>query len=457
MATLAAVPQTEPRKLKGDAELKRELQQLCRTDNVTNWYYLARACTVLAVSIGGTIWSYYFALGAGISLWWCLPIYLTAVAAIGASMHQLAGATHEATHHTLFKNRLLNELVSDWLCMFPLFSSTYTFRLYHLIHHQFVNDPDHDPDFVVLAKSGHWMNFPVTAARFLWMVASQIFLVGLLRYIAVRFRYNSIGVDSANVYQRKEKGSKIPRLVGTAWLIGMFALSATLYFVGNPILLAAALPLYWLGLFAFHAMLPERYYETARLRPVIAPRWMAASRTFFLTALIGSLTVGQMSSGLPLWRFFVLLWVVPVLTAFPFFMILRQVVQHGNGDRGWLTNTRTFLVNPLIRYAVFPFGMDYHLPHHMYATVPHYNLPKLHAFLMSYPEYQEQGIVVENYFFPKSHHHGRPPTVVEVLGPEYARQTDEVYIDDTVLDGWEVDEKDEILGHSRRKAAVKPK
>lgn len=30
------------------------------------------------------------------------------------------------------------------------------------------------------------------------------------------------------------------------------------------------------------------------------------------------------------------------LTSFPFFMALRQVIQHGNGDRGRLSNTRVF-------------------------------------------------------------------------------------------------------------------
>ena len=29
--------------------------------------------------------------------------------------------------------------------------------------------------------------------------------------------------------------------------------------------------------------------------------------------------------------------------------VLRQIVQHGNGDHGWLTNTRTFLIAPALR------------------------------------------------------------------------------------------------------------
>jgi hypothetical protein len=35
---------------------------------------------------------------------------------------------------------------------------------------------------------------------------------------------------------------------------------------------------------------------------------------------------------------------------------------------------------------------------------------------------------------------------VEVLGPEYARRSADVFIDHSVLDGWDVDEKEEITG-----------
>ena len=79
-------------------------------------------------------------------------------------------------------------------------------------------------------------------------------------------------------------------------------------------------------------------------------------------------------TGRPLYYF--LLWLVPLFTSFSFFMILRQMVQHGNGDRGWLTNTRIFFVDRFINFAVFPMGQDYHLPHHLFATVPHYRLKR---------------------------------------------------------------------------------
>jgi hypothetical protein len=69
----------------------------------------------------------------------------------------------------------------------------------------------------------------------------------------------------------------------------------------------------------------------------------------------------------------------------------------------------------------------------MFATIPHYRLPELHQ-LLGYPEYTSQGLVVEGYFFPAHDGPGRNPTVLEVLGPEYARDGQEVFIDDSVVE-----------------------
>jgi fatty acid desaturase len=142
--------------------------------------------------------------------------------------------------------------------------------------------------------------------------------------------------------------------------------------------------------------------------------------------------------------YYFLLWLVPIFTSFSFFMILRQIVQHGNGGRGWLTNTRVFFVNRLISFAVFPVGQDYHLPHHLFASVPHYRLPRLHEALLEFEEYRAQAIEVEGYFLPRE----RPPTkptVVAVLGPEYAPGDADVYIDNDVLTQEKVEDREEIL------------
>jgi fatty acid desaturase len=122
------------------------------------------------------------------------------------------------------------------------------------------------------------------------------------------------------------------------------------------------------------------------------------------------------ATGRPWALYYVLLWLVPLGTSFSFYMLLRQIVQHGNAGGGRLTNTRIFLVGRLIRWSVFPLGMDYHLPHHIFPLVPHYRLRELHELLLETEEYRKSATVVEGYFA-----HRRPPqypTVLELMaGP----------------------------------------
>ena len=108
-----------------------------------------------------------------------------------------------------------------------------------------------------------------------------------------------------------------------------------------------------------------------------------------------------------------------------------------------MTNTRTFLVNRFINFAVFPIGQEYHLPHHMYVTIPHYRLQDLHDLLMEYPEYRQAAVLVEGYFLPKT----RPPvnpTVLDVVGPAYAGKGGEAHIENDVLDVGDVQDRDAI-------------
>jgi fatty acid desaturase len=176
-----------------------------------------------------------------------------------------------------------------------------------------------------------------------------------------------------------------------------------------------------------------------------------------MAILYAALTAIEVGGYGQAWRYFALLWVVPLFTTFPLFMIMRQWVQHGNADRGRYTNSRVFLVNPFIRYAVFPFGMDYHLPHHIYASVPHYKLQGLHELLLQEPEYREKGVVVEGYFnSPHGETEGRNPTVVEVLGEKYApKNQEDVYVDTSTLEYAKVRNPDAIARENE--ASIKGK
>jgi fatty acid desaturase len=434
-----------PSKSLQDAELKERLQQLRETDNYTNLYYLLRTYLFLAGAIGGTIWFYHYRADVGLAFAWNVPVTLLAILLIGAGQHQLVGLAHEASHHILFRHRYLNDFLSDWLCMFPMFSSTHHYRLQHLAHHQFVNDPVRDPDVSQLESSGHWLDFPLSKTKFLLTLVKQLWVPNLIKYIRIRAKYSATPSDK-NPYQRKDwQPSSIPVRAGVAYLLGLVGLLTALVVYGDPLLLAVLPTACWLGILAFYACIPSRLYHQSRLHPVISGRAMTLMRMTFLTALFSGLAWITWLTGEWAALYFVLLWVVPIFTSFSFYMVLRQLVQHGNGGRGWLTNTRVFFVNPFIRFSVFPIGQDYHLPHHLFVTVPHYRLRQLHELLLEYPEYRDGATVVEGYFFPR-HRPPTHPTVLDVLGPLHApRDRSEVHIENTVLDGEEVEEKDAIL------------
>ena len=72
---------------------------------------------------------------------WNIPVFAVAIVLVGAIQHRLAGLGHEASHYSFMKNRLLNDLVPDLFCMFPLMTTVHFYRLFHMAHHQFTNDP----------------------------------------------------------------------------------------------------------------------------------------------------------------------------------------------------------------------------------------------------------------------------------------------------------------------------
>ncbi len=432
-----------------DARIKEKLQELRRTDNVSNIYYFVRSYLYIALVIGGTLWWFQFqatpaSADNAWSWWWNVPVTLLAILLIGAGQHQLTALAHEAAHHTLFKNRFCNDLISDWLCMFPLYSSTQHYRLQHLAHHQFVNDPERDPDISQLQTSGHWLSFPVSRGVFVKTLLKQLWVPNLVRYMRIRAKYNAIASDKNPYLKKGWVPKKTSVRVGIVYMIGLLATLTLLVRLEQPVLLAIIPTALWLGVMTFFALAPANLYHQSRVHPVISMRAMTLMRVTFISLLFNGLAWLSLYVTPYAVFYYFLLWLVPIFTSFSFFMVLRQIVQHGNGDRGWLTNTRIFFVNRFINFAVFPLGQDYHLPHHLFASVPHYRLNQLHEALLQCKEYRDQAVVVEGYFLPRKRPPQRP-TVLEVLGPKYHHRAVEIYIDNEVLEGEKVEEKDEIL------------
>jgi fatty acid desaturase len=402
-----------PRDL-NDPEFLRQVNVLRHTDNVTNWLYLGREYVVLAAVIGLTIASYYWLLAHELSLIWAVPITAATILCVGAIQHRLGSLTHEAAHYILFRNRLLNEFVSEWFCMYPMLGTTHNYRVQHHGHHQYPNDPERDPDWAQLTMSGHRFRFPMSRANFFWHCICKQLLAPymLLSYALTRVRF-IVDQGDGSPYRMKRRQAPVLKLVGLAHHLALVGLLAAAVWQANAMMLAWV-PLVLASGLTCYAIAPERWFAEYGIRPDIAVRWSSCLRLTFNTLCWSSITGLSLASGQPCWLFYFVLWLVPLGTSFALFMILRQLVQHGNADRERFTNTRIFLVHPLIRFAVFPLGQDYHLPHHLFPLVPHFNLRRLHNLLMGADVYRQQAIVVKGYFISPENP-PRHPTVVNLL------------------------------------------
>ena len=105
-----------------------------------------------------------------------------------------------------------------------------------------------------------------------------------------------------------------------------------------------------------------------------------------------------LSSGLILggWAFgklFVLYWLVPYCTLTQVFFRIRGAIEHGNvpDPENPYQQTRTYFIPPVLGFFFAPKYVNYHLEHHLYPSIPFYNLPRMHAALKSAVYEREAG------------------------------------------------------------------
>jgi hypothetical protein len=275
-----------------------------------------------------------------------------------------------------------------------------------------VNDPEKDPDVFQMSESGHRYDFPMSRGRFVWecVVKQLLWFPKLIRYIRVRAKYNATG-GGKGPYQTKGPRSRVLVLIGIGYLLGLIGTLGGLVWHGDPLLLAVVPAAMLTAILTFYFLMPDRLYLKSLVKPDIRARYMTLMRMTFFTVQFTAIAWLTYLTDRPWWLYYLVLWIVPLFTTFSFFMIMRQIVQHGNAGSDRLTNTRIFRVNRLIQLAVFPLGMDWHLPHHLFPMVPHYRLEELHELLLETETYRKQAIVVEGYFL----HREQPPANPTVL------------------------------------------
>lgn len=125
-------------------------------------------------------------IAAAIALYAVFPNPLTlllGVVIVGGRQLGLSILMHEGSHGLLFKNRKLNERLTQWLCAWPMILNVHGYRIRHMAHHRFTRT-EKDPENYLYTP------FPVTRAsmgrKFLRDLTGIVFLrtsYGIFRYI----------------------------------------------------------------------------------------------------------------------------------------------------------------------------------------------------------------------------------------------------------------------------------
>src|SRR5436190_17652681 len=86
---------------------------------------------------------------------------------------------------------------------------------------------------------------------------------------------------------------------------------------------------------------------------------------------------------------YLVLWVLPLVTVVQAILRLRAIAEHAatTDFSSPLTAARTNLGPAWLRWLIFPHHVNYHIEHHLYASVPQYHLPRLHE------EMKRQGVL----------------------------------------------------------------
>jgi fatty acid desaturase len=92
-------------------------------------------------------------------------------------------------------------------------------------------------------------------------------------------------------------------------------------------------------------------------------------------------------------------WMVALLVVVPLISHVRSVSEHwGLPWQHDLNDSRNILASPLELFFFGPHGVNLHLAHHLFPSVPFYHLPKLHAYLNKFEVYKDHAHNNSSYF-----------------------------------------------------------
>ncbi|EMI46415.1 fatty acid desaturase family protein [Rhodopirellula sp. SWK7] len=309
-----------------DAEPKRQLDRFSRKRHVELVRSLSQVSGVRSTLYIGLQWAIMIGtmiIAARVNHW---AVYLGAMVVLASRMQALGVLMHDGAHYLLYKNRLVNDVVSDLFVAFPIGMSTTLYRKTHFRHHRYTNT-DEDQDLAAQEEEHEWFEWPKTRLGLFWTLFRSVFGMNFLRgWILYKHWAPWNNFRSPDFPPR----CRVLYVLSTVCVYGFFAFALKV---------------------------------DARTTLILIGVYMFAGMT--LLNLINR---------------------------------IRATAEH-LGTRGdhELNDTRTVLPNLIERMLIAPYGVNYHLEHHLFPSVPGYQLSKLHRELMQDDEFRERAHITKGY------------------------------------------------------------
>ncbi len=160
---------------------------------------------------------------------------------------------------------------------------------------------------------------------------------------------------------------------------------AALFFMLAKI--AMGMNLFWMVRLIVKGGQPDAATKTTR-----KTRGFVAGRIAYYVALVAVLTYFGW------WLEFVLFWLVPLVTWLQVILRVRSIAEHfGIEYDHTYTEARTTYPTLFDRLFIASKNVWYHLDHHLYPSVPFYNLPLLHEQLNELKTFRERAHITKGY------------------------------------------------------------
>ncbi|MGZ3429077.1 MAG: fatty acid desaturase family protein, partial [Polyangia bacterium] len=114
-----------------------------------------------------------------------------------------------------------------------------------------------------------------------------------------------------------------------------------------------------------------------------SPQLRAAARRERKLVGLATLAFLGISIYFGFWRWYLLLWLLPLVTLLQAILRLRAIMEHGAVDDTTtpLKAARTNFVPFYLYWLLFPHDVHYHIEHHLYPSIPSYRLAECHRRL----------------------------------------------------------------------------